>query len=135
MKNIFLTTLIASACLVLAYNTKQDPLEESKKRGKKVYETNCQACHMATGEGIASVFPPLAKSDYLMKDKVRSIKQVIYGAQGEMTVNGVAYDGSMPAQGLNDQQVADVLNYIRNSWGNKGEIVLEEEIKIVRAEK
>jgi len=108
-------------------------LKESMVRGEKLYATNCQSCHMANGQGVASVFPPLAKSDYLMKDKVRSIKQILYGAQGEMVVNGKTYNGQMMAYDmLSDQEIADILNYIRNTWGNKGEIVKPEEVAKVR---
>ena len=75
---------------------------------------------MEKGEGIESAFPPLAKSDYMMADKNRSIKQILAGASGEMKVNGMTYNGEMPAIDLTDEQVSDVLNYVRNSWGNKG---------------
>lgn len=135
MKKSFLALLLISITLLFASQYKQDPLEESKKRGKKIYEESCESCHMGQGEGIEGVFPPLAKSDYLMADKKRSIHQVIFGVNGKMTVNGVEYDGDMPAQGLNDQEVADVLNYIRNSWGNKGLIIKAEEVKAERAKK
>lgn len=111
----------------------QSELKESMVRGEKLYATNCQSCHMANGQGVAAVFPPLAKSDYLMKDKVRSIKQILYGAQGEMVVNGKTYNGQMMAYDmLSDQEIADLLNYIRNTWGNKGEIVKPEEVEKVR---
>ena len=87
---------------------------------------------MQNGEGIEGVYPPLAKSDYLMADKTRAIKQVLEGAIGAMTVNGINYNGFMTGFPLNDQEVSDVLNYIRNSWDNKGEIVLPEEVKAAR---
>jgi nitrite reductase (NO-forming) len=87
---------------------------------------------MQNGEGIDGVYPPLAKSDYLMEDKTRAIKQVLEGAIGSMTVNGIKYNGFMTGFPLNDQEVSDVLNYIRNSWDNKGEIVLPEEVKAAR---
>lgn len=112
-----------------------DPLKESIKRGKVVYETYCISCHQADGKGIAKVFPPLAKSDYLMADKIRSIKQVLYGAEGEMVVNGETYNVPMTGFALSNQEVADVLNYVRNNWGNKGEIVKPEEVAKVKAEK
>ena len=101
-------------------------------RGKEIYTANCVTCHMQTGEGIDGVYPPLAKSDYLMADNQRAIKQVLEGAIGAMTVNGVKYNGFMTGFNLNDQEVSDVLNYIRNSWGNKGEPIKPEEVKAVR---
>lgn len=113
-----------------------DPLADSIKRGKDVYSTACVACHQADGKGLEKIFPPLAKSDYLMADKKRSIKQVINGATDPITVNGVKYTTPMIGLGtLSDQEVADVLNYVRNSWGNKGEIVKVEEVKKVRSKK
>lgn len=105
-----------------------DSLEASMKRGLEIYQLNCQACHGFNGEGVSGVFPPLAKADYLMADKARSIRQTIKGISGEMLVNGVTYYGNMPAQALNNRQIADVLNYIRNSWGNQGEIVTIQEV-------
>ncbi|RKR12192.1 cytochrome c [Maribacter vaceletii] len=108
-------------------------LKESMSSGKDIYAANCVSCHMATGEGIIGAFPPLAKSDYLMEDVERSIKVIIEGATGEMKVNGQSYYGSMVGYNmLTDRQVADVLNYIRNSWGNKGDIVESEEVSKVR---
>ena len=89
---------------------------------------------MEQGEGIEGVYPPLAKSDYLMADKKRSIEQVLYGLTGEIKVNGVAYDGVMTGFDLTDQEVSDVLNYVRNSFGNKGAAVTPEEVKASRKE-
>ncbi|RSK39265.1 c-type cytochrome [Mangrovimonas spongiae] len=90
----------------------------SLENGKIVYNNYCITCHMANGEGVPKAFPPLAKSDYLMIDIPRAIKIVKYGQQGEITVNGKTYNGSMTPLGLSDKQIADVLNYITNSWGN-----------------
>ncbi len=87
---------------------------------------------MENGEGVTDLFPPLAKSDYLMADKKRSIEQTLFGVSGEIKVNGVVYNGYMPPIELTDAEASDVLNYIRNSWGNKGEAVKPEEVKSVR---
>jgi nitrite reductase (NO-forming) len=132
-KLLFFGGLVLTAGLLASFiELSQDPLQASMKRGKSVYESNCLSCHMNQGEGIPSVFPPLAKSDYLMADKNRSIKQVLRGLKGKIVVNGVTYDGEMPANDLTDQQISDVMNYVRNSWGNKGKIVTVEEVKAVR---
>jgi mono/diheme cytochrome c family protein len=103
-------------------------LDASIARGKTIYNTQCVTCHKEKGEGIKEVYPPLANSDYLMADKERSIGTVVNGATGEITVNGVKYDGEMVNISLTDDQVSDVLNYVRNSWGNKGEAVKPEEV-------
>lgn len=107
-------------------------LRASIERGKEVYTAYCQPCHMDDGEGLEGAFPPVAKSDYLMADKKRSIEQVIYGAKGEMKVNGKLYDGEMPETDLRDEQVSDVLNFVRNSFGNKGGAITPEEVKAQR---
>jgi len=100
--------------------------------GKTVFAQNCAACHQLQGEGIPNAFPPLAKSDYLMKDKKRAIGVVLNGLTGNVTVNGQTYNGVMPALGLSDDDVANVLTYVRNSWGNKGDLVNMKEVKAVR---
>jgi len=102
--------------------------------GEAIYKTTCLACHQATGEGLPNVFPPLAKSDYLMEDKIRAIKQVKMGSDGEITVNGTKYNGVMPPQALDNQQIADVLTYVMNSWGNEGGEVTIEEVDAALAE-
>lgn len=107
-------------------------LKASIAKGKEVYAAQCTNCHMEQGEGMEGVFPPLAKSDYLMADKKRSIQQVIHGVSGEIKVNGVTYNGDMPGVELTDEEVSDVLNYVRNSWGNKGDAVKPEEVKAAR---
>ena len=102
--------------------------------GENVYKKNCIACHQANGEGIVNAFPPLAKSDFL-PDKSQVINQVINGKAGEMTVNGIKYNGSMPAQNLSDEEVAAVLTYVYSSWGNSGGPVTVNEVKTVSSKK
>lgn len=116
LKSFLLISLITGGYLFTA----QDDLTESVKRGKEVYSSTCQSCHMAAGEGIPGAFPPLAKSDFLMKDQKRAVGVVVHGLSGEVIVNGQTYNMVMPAQShLTDQQVADVLNYVQNNFGNK----------------
>lgn len=107
-------------------------LKASITRGQEVYGSYCITCHMEKGEGIEGVYPPLAKSDYLMADKKRSITVTMKGLTGEIKVNGVAYNAEMTAFDLTDQEVSDVLNYVRNSFGNKGDAVKPEEVKALR---
>ncbi|MTG99034.1 MULTISPECIES: copper-containing nitrite reductase [Myroides] len=91
--------------------------------GKSVFTRTCFACHQSEGQGIEGIFPPLAKSDYLNADVNRAIKTVINGLQGEITVNNVKYNSIMTSQNLNDQEIADVLTYVYNSWGNNKTVV------------
>lgn len=93
-------------------------LPEKIEHGKIVYGSTCFACHQAEGQGITGVFPPLANADYLNEDVNRAIQVVLFGKSGEITVNGEKYNNIMPKQNLTDEEVADVLTYIYNSWGN-----------------
>lgn len=113
-------------------NEQDDAMKKSMERGKSLYMANCSSCHMPNGEGIKGTFPPVAKSDYMMEDLDRSIREILYGVSGEMVVNGVTYNGVMNAYPFTDQETADVLNYIRNSWGNNGQYVSAEKVKSVR---
>jgi nitrite reductase (NO-forming) len=134
MKHVIIV-LFAIVSLLSFLSFQQKPtfdLKASITRGQEVYVAQCLSCHMEKGEGIEDVYPPLAKADYLMADKKRSIVQVLYGASGEMTVNGKIYNLEMTGFDLSDQEASDVLNYIRNSWGNKGTAVTPEEVKAAR---
>lgn len=91
---------------------------ERVKLGKQIYSQTCFACHQGEGQGIVSAFPPLANSDYLNADVDRAIDIVLNGTSGEMTVNGEKYNSVMTAQNLTDEEVANVLTFIYNSWGN-----------------
>lgn len=111
-------------------------LAESIGRGKEYYVTECQNCHMENGEGLTGVYPPLAKADYLKKPTTQLIDVILKGLEGEMTVNGVRYNSPMPPQAyLDDAKVADILNYMRNSWGNKGTAITPADVKLQRAKK
>jgi Cytochrome c, mono- and diheme variants len=128
---LFAAAILSVSLLSLQQKPKFD-LKASIARGSEVYIAQCITCHMEQGEGIDDLYPPLAKSDYLMADKKRSIRQILFGVSGEMTVNGKTYNGEMPGFDLTDQEVSDVLNYIRNTWGNKGEAVTPEEVSAMR---
>lgn len=95
--------------------------------GEKVYISNCASCHQKTGNGLEGAFPPLAQSDYLLADKERAIQIAANGMDGPIVVNGVEYIALMSPQGLTNEEVKDVVNYILNSWGNDGgEVTLSE---------
>jgi len=134
MKRFFIVNVfcVCTFCLVSFSKAQKFDLKASIERGKTVYTTQCITCHLEQGEGIEGVYPPLAKSDYLMADKTRSIQEVLYGLNGEITVKGVTYNGVMNSFELTDSEVSDVLNYIRNSFGNKGSAISPAEVKAVR---
>jgi len=125
-----------------AYQSTQSPaphvesptVQATGAAGQRVYQTYCMGCHQAEGQGIPGTFPPLANSDFLMADKGRAIETVLNGMTGALEVNGEQYHGTMPPMGhLKDEEVADVLSYIRNSWGNVGPPVTAAEVATVRA--
>ena len=96
-------------------------LAQQIKAGGALYNGTCSVCHQASGEGIPTVFPPLAKSDFLNADKVRAIGAVLNGLTGPVTVNGNTYNSVMPPMSqLNDDEVANILTYVLNSFGNNG---------------
>jgi len=107
--------------------------------GKNVYNNNCFMCHGMNGDGVPGVFPPLAKSDYLMKRAEQKERDMligipINGLSGKITVNGKEYDGIMPAlSALREQEVAAVLTYVTNSWGNKAKEFSPEEVRAAKA--
>ncbi|MCL5129902.1 MULTISPECIES: cytochrome c [unclassified Algibacter] len=106
---------------------KTDPLKESIVRGREIYNDFCVSCHLPNGKGVEKVYPPLAKSDFLLKETIESIKAIKFGKTGRMVVNGKIYNGSMMPLGLSDDEVADVMNYITNAWGNKNDKIITED--------
>ena len=104
----------------------QQSLEESYERGKLLYDDFCVRCHLPNGLGEAGLVPPLASADFLedIKATVHSIK---YGIRGPIIVNGVEYNGSMSPMGLEDDEIADVTNFILNSWGNTSDVMIDEQ--------
>jgi mono/diheme cytochrome c family protein len=134
MKKIVLVSLSVLS-LVTFISFQQKPkidLAASSERGKEIYLRNCVSCHMDQGEGLEGIFPPLAKSDYMLADKKRAIKQTLYGISGEMTVNGVKYNGEMNGFDITDEEMSDLMNYIFNSFGNKGGVITPADVKSVR---
>ncbi len=144
MKNTL--TILTLSLLLLACNSKenkktdmasyttekQTPLEKSIADGKIVYKDFCNQCHRPKGKGLGKTYPPLAGSDWLVDKRTESIHAIKYGLKGEIQVNGKTYDNVMSPLGLSDQETADVMNYIMNTWGNtQDEMVTVEEVKAV----
>lgn len=104
--------------------------------GKKVYDLYCQACHQSDGNGVPRLNPPLAGTVYVTGSKTRLIDIVLKGLSDPLEINGEEYNNPMAAHSfLTDQQIADVLTYIRNSFGNKAGAVSVAEVKKQRAKK
>ncbi len=119
-KTIFFVVIILIA--LGSQSFKKDTASSNLQNGKNVYETYCMSCHMENGEGIPGAFPAIAKAGNL-NDKNRLVKVILQGVRGPLTVKGVKYDGEMAGIGISDKETADVINYIRNSWGNKAPMI------------
>jgi len=112
--------------------TKENQIEA----GRQLFTGTCSVCHQANGEGLAGVFPPLAKSDLIAADPKRAIQILLHGLSGKVTVNGKDYNSVMPPMSqLNDDEVANIVTYVLNSWGNPGGRVAADEVAKARASK
>lgn len=103
--------------------------------GQAVYQRICIACHLPTGTGLPPLYPPLAGSDIVTSDPAILARIVLHGLQGPLTVNGRTFNSVMPGQGaaLSDADIAAVLTYIRNTWGNSAAPVTPEVVAAERA--
>jgi len=125
----------SKAVQVATQELKQGQLSKEAQinAGKNLFNGTCSTCHQSNGEGLSGVFPPLAKSDFLMSDKQRAIEIVLNGKSGPITVNGKEYNSVMPPMSqLNDDEIANILTYVRNAWGNTSDQVSVEEVAKVR---
>ena len=105
------------------------PIEQSIADGEEIYQDFCLQCHLSNGEGVSGIYPPLANSDYLFDDIDRSIRNIKYGLSGPIIVNDEEYNAVMLNNGLDDEEISDVMNYILNSWGNKtNEMITKERV-------
>jgi nitrite reductase (NO-forming) len=103
--------------------------EQQVKAGEVLFKGTCSACHQDTGAGIPNVFPPLAKSDFLVADRKRAIGIALNGLTGPVTVNGNTFNSVMPPMSqLNDDEIANILTFALNSWGNNGGVVTAKEV-------
>lgn len=111
-----------------------DDLSAQMEKGKQVYTTTCQACHQATGAGIPGAFPPLAESEWVSGSPKRLAAIVLHGLQGEINVKGQKFQGVMPPfkDQLKPEDIAAVATYVRNSFGNKADLVTVETVNQVK---
>ena len=120
MKSALLTYLCC--CLIVFLNLQvQKSKSESIKNGAELYRDFCYRCHGFNGEGQLDLIPPLKSSDYLLNNIDLSIAGLKYGLKGEIIVNGKSYNSYMAYQGLENDEIADIMNYILNEWGNNSE--------------
>ncbi len=105
-----------------------------RRTGEQVYSQVCVTCHQANGQGIVGMYPPLAGSEWMNKSSETLIKIVLHGLMGEVEVKGVRYNNVMSPWGavLQDEETANVLTYVRNSWGNSGAEISVQEVTEIR---
>ena len=121
---LFLIAISLSAC-------KTDPVMVS---GSDIYSKYCVTCHQADGMGVQGAFPPLAENEWSEGDEGRLIRLVINGMQGPIEVSGSEYNNVMTPHGfLTDDQIANVLTYVRTSFGNDADPVSADQVTRVRA--
>ena len=129
------TDRIASeTTMPVAEEEKEVVLTPEMKAGKVVYEQYCATCHQANGGGVPNLNPPLKGTDYVTGDKARLIQIVLKGSNVGLEVNGMVYSNAMPPNDfLNDEDVAHVLSYIRNSFDNQADAISAAEVNAIRA--
>jgi mono/diheme cytochrome c family protein len=149
MKTVFFCVVLTFLCNTLMAQSKTTVkktvvkstlsatgLASALARGKVVYAANCLACHQADGSGVPNLNPPLIQTSWVLGSKAVLINQVLKGSKGKVEIDGDRFENAMPAQAhLSDQQIADVLTYVRNSFGNKATAVAPTEVKSERAKK
>jgi mono/diheme cytochrome c family protein len=108
-------------------------IKPSIDRGKKIYTTYCLSCHQADGSGVPKMNPPLIKTSWVLGDKKRLINVMLNGMNEKIVIDDEEYENVMASHSfLKDQEIADVLTYIRNSFGNKASAVTAAEVKALR---
>lgn len=138
MKRVLFVILLLP---VLAFSQTKKPaakagslLQVSMERGSAVYTQFCLTCHQADGSGVPNMNPPLTKNKWTMGPKAVLIRQVLKGSRGTVEIDGDTFHNTMPPMAqLTDQQIADVLSYVRNNFGNKASLVTPAEVKLERA--
>jgi mono/diheme cytochrome c family protein len=116
--------------------SRNSAFQQTMLRGKAVFDKTCITCHQKDGGGVMNLNPPLIQTTYVLGDKSKLINIVLKGLNKEIEIEGDTYTNPMPAQAnLTDQQVADVLTFIRNSFKNKASVITPAEVSAVRKRK
>ena len=130
-----LTFLLSSAMIQKNTITKPQPSVNQPDSGKIIYETYCLACHQEDGSGVPNMNPPLIKTDWVLGDSSRLINVILKGLKNT-EINGDSYSNEMPSHDfLTDYQIAEVLTYVRKSFGNQAGPISSEDVKKQRAKK
>lgn len=135
-KQIGLLTIgLLCLCFTINAQTNKTISKTVMDNGKAIYTTRCLACHQVDGGGVPHLNAPLdGASAVIASDKAKLIRIVLKGYSDRVEIDGEFYSNNMaPHADLKDQQIADVLTYIRNSWSNKASAVTAAEVKAIRA--
>ncbi|MDE3144932.1 MAG: cytochrome c [Bacteroidota bacterium] len=136
MKKIFSIILFLFFVVLAHAQASQQKIKASISRGEKVYTKVCLSCHMADGGGVPHMNPPLTQTSYILGDKAKIIDIVLHGLTIREPIDDEYYSNNMaPHTDLTDQEIADVLTYVRNSFGNTASAVSVAEVKAVRSKK
>ncbi len=136
MKKIFSTIPFLFFIVFVNAQANQQKIKASIDRGEKVYTKVCLSCHMVDGGGVPHMNPPLTQTSYILGDKAKIIDIVLHGLTIREPIDDEYYSNNMaPHTDLTDQEIADVLTYVRNSFGNKASAVSVAEVKAVRSKK
>jgi mono/diheme cytochrome c family protein len=134
MKRILVLMPVLALALVVLATALQQPDKATMERGKKVYTTYCLTCHQADGGGVPNLNPPLEKTSYVLGSKTKLIQVLLKGMNQHDDIEGESYSNVMaPFNFLTDQQISDVLTFVRNSFKNKATPVTPGDVKYVRA--
>lgn len=128
-------TVLLFSIILMAFSSSVIVDKATMERGKKVYTQFCVSCHQIDGGGVPGLNPPLEKTSYVTGSKTKLIRVVLKGLDTHEEIDGETYTNVMPPLGkqLTDQQISDVLTFIRNSFGNKAVPVTVGDVKYVRA--
>jgi mono/diheme cytochrome c family protein len=130
-KGLLAVLLMVGATLILRAQTS---LKSQILNGKKVYQKNCLTCHQVNGGGVPKMNPPLINAAFVKGDKKKLIQWVLLGSVEKVPIDGKYYSNNMPPQAtLADQDIADVLTYIRNNFKNKASAITAADVKNTRA--
>lgn len=147
MKKLLFTALLAVPLTLLVQTAAQAQIQKKTAakataqrdqllEGKKVYSKFCASCHQLDGGGVPNLNPPLSKTIYVLGDKSRLIKIILNGSNESLEIDGETYSNPMPQLDiLKDEEIADVLTYVRNSFGNKAGAITASEVKAQRTKK
>lgn len=134
MTKLVALAFVASVVAATAAASGAEPVSRRISAGAKIFAANCTGCHGANGVGQPGIFPSLVANPYESGDAKRVIHTVKFGLTGKIVAKGVKYDGIMPAWTgtLTDEQIADVISFVRTTWGNKGSVVTVAQVRAVK---